>query len=357
MPMNERINFDKYLKELQEQGYEILNISGLKFAHKRNMGIRLKEKDLIQYVQKKEPEPQIKQPDTTRNTNNSNKELQNQKKETTPQQEKKEDKDKDKDKEEKKEKNETKQIKKLVIKENFSEKRRTYSNNHQNTKNNTHEESSPVETEENIEPITLKEQYYTPLENWVENDLDENSLPKREIECNEISENELDIKITPSKAQEEQGDSGAHINIKKNEEKETLNADIGPINETPLNYEYFYQLLKTAKRNGIETISFDDIKTKEFATGLLAAALTLNLELENAPKGIDITTQYAKSLPKKVQNKLRSYNQKNGMTIKGKKIRETTNQIRKRKPPKPNSHTSNSMNNPQIIPSQIEYGD
>ena len=341
MPMNERINFDKYLKELQEQGYEILNISGLKFAHKRNMGIRLKEKDLIQYVQKKEPEPQIKQPDTTRNTNNSNKELQNQKKETTPQQEKKEDKDK-KEKEEKKEKNETKQIKKLVIKENFSEKRRTYSNNHQNTKNDTHEESSPIETEENIEPITLKEQYYTPLENWVENDLDENSLPKREIECNEISENELDIKITPSKAQEE---------------KETLNADIGPINETPLNYEYFYQLLKTAKRNGIETISFDDIKTKEFATGLLAAALTLNLELENAPKGIDITTQYAKSLPKKVQNKLRSYNQKNGMTIKGKKIRETTNQIRKRKPPKPNSHTSNSMNNPQIIPSQIEYGD
>lgn len=216
--MNERINFDKYLKELQEQGYEILNISGLKFAHKRNMGIRLKEKDLIQYVQKKEPEPQIKQPDTTRNTNNSNKELQNQKKETTPQQEKKEDKDK-KEKEEKKEKNETKQIKKLVIKENFSEKRRTYSNNHQNTKNNTHEESSPVETEENIEPITLKEQYYTPLENWVENDLDENSLPKREIECNEISENELDIKITPSKAQEEQGDSGAHINIKKMKKK------------------------------------------------------------------------------------------------------------------------------------------
>ena len=100
----------------------------------------------------------------------------------------------------------------------------------------------------------------------------------------------------------------------------------------------------------MESVVFDDIKTEAFRTGLLAAALSLNLDIKKAPEGVDLTSEYAASLPDEAKKHLRRYNKSHQRTIKGEKITETThkvierkNKLRKQPPQNPSTHPSENF--------------
>ncbi len=318
----ETINFEDYCRELQQQGFKIIDKEGLKNALRDNVGRRLKKETLKKYVsrpaqntKKTKEKPQIFHSladlaalsSSAKETKKSKTKKNQTKEEPSPQ----------------------KKTKKTVL--NIKEKPLPS----KDTKHYARQEPSPKK-QENIpdqkeEKRSLEEQYAIPLKEWVDNDLDEEGAQKRNIRWETPEEQKLNITITPQPELEEKGDSGAAVSIETAEESPVVNMQIAPLNEHPLSYEYFYQLLKTAQSNGIETVSFIDIKTEAFRTGLLAAALELNLKLKNEPKGIDLTTEYATQLPKKVKNRLRQYNQQNNRTIKGEEIQKKTNQLIERK--------------------------
>lgn len=73
-------------------------------------------------------------------------------------------------------------------------------------------------------------------------------------------------------------------------------------------YDYFYQIVRDAKLNGIEIIEFKDIKTPQFRDKLLAAALQHGLMLKGAPEKIDFNAPHIQKLPPEARKELLLYN-------------------------------------------------
>ena len=391
------VTYEEYRKELEQQGFEITNPNGLKFALRANQGRRLKDNILEKYAdRKKEKAPQTlsEKPQIIHDFADLNTIIETAGEEQTPPPALKRKKRKKKKTptpvEEKREmtydeelafykekyKDTDKQVliipnKRVFILKEASPKAPEQTKQPQTQKAEKEKEQRvPVSVEEkkNIlqqlekeetaqqapvktgENKSLAEQYAKPLEEWVNRDLDENNEPKRPISYEAPQENKLDITITPSPEQEENGDSGAVISIEAEPDSESVDVKIGAQNNQPLSYEYFYQLLKTAKGNGLESVVFDDIKTEAFRTGLLAAALSLNLDIKKAPEGVDLTSEYTASLPDEAKKHLRRYNKSHQRTIKGEKITETThkvierkNKLRKQPPQNPSTHPSENF--------------
>lgn len=392
------VTYEEYRKELEQQGFEITNPNGLKFALRANQGRRLKDNILEKYTsRKKENAPQTpsEKPQIIHDFADLNKIIETAGEEQTPPPAPKHKKRKRKKTsaapvEEKQEmtydeelafykekyKDTDKRVliipnKRVFILKEAPQKAPEQTKQPQTQKAEKKKERQvpvSVEEEKNIpqqpekeetaqqapvktgENKSLIEQYVEPLEEWVNSDLDENNEPKRTISYEAPQENKLDITITPSPEQEEKGDSGAVISIEAEPDSESANVKIGAQNNQPLSYEYFYQLLKTAKENGLESVVFDDIKTEAFRTGLLAAALSLNLDIKNAPEGIDLTSEYAAALPNEAKKHLRRYNKSRQRTIKGEKVTETTqrvierkNNLHKQPPRNPSSRSSRNL--------------
>lgn len=332
--MVKRLTYDEYKKELERTGYIIKNEQLLKFAFQKNRNQPLDEEELKKYTEQSSAQPRTfksfsdlsalsPQPKTseTKTEPETRNETKTEKKPTN--------KKKKKSHPSSPEKSTTKKIsiKEIPAPDSPSNSLKTETKNEETNVLSLVTETKNEET--NIP--SLVEEYVHPLEEWIASDLDKNNAPKREISYETPSDEKLEITITPTPEQEEQGDSGAVISIEQKKDSDSADIEIGPQNDRPLSYEYFYQLLKAAKDNGLETVVFEDVKTKEFGIGLLAAALELELNIENAPEGLDLTPEYTDTLPKKVKNKLRDYNHKNGYTYKGQKISETTNRLKERR--------------------------
>lgn len=186
---------------------------------------------------------------------------------------------------------------------------------------------APQPEKQNTE--TWEQNYINSLTRWCETTLDKKTnQPKREVTETKVEENKTTVTIKPvSPIAKKRGDKGAVYEFTTDPKKETVNVTLGSPDNRPLNYDYFYALVKTAVENGIEVIEFKNITTPEFRDKLLAAALQFkqkhkNLKLKNAPGAINLDAEHLKFMPPKARENLATYNEcvKKALKERGKEI-------------------------------------
>lgn len=348
------LTFDEYVEKLKKQGYEIRGLSGLKYAFKMNKNQPLDEVSLKKFAVNKTPvlvsvvqkvEPKIKSEVLQAEAVIVEKKPEQV---VEPKKEKKKKAPKlSYDEELTQLKEEYKDSEKAVVifpnRRVFILKEAPMVVPELRVKKLNDKKSEPkVVASPQIEPekksvektlppskTSLSEKYVEDLEIWTQHDLDAENKPKREVTHEVVSDKEVKISLIPSKTAEKDGDSGAYVEIKAQEKNTEIK--LRSYNKQPLGYEYFYQLLLTGKKNGLEIVVFNEIKTPEFRDKLLAAALELGLKLENAPEGIDITAAHIEKLPEVARKKLREYNKQQKVALNGKKPEELTEHILLRK--------------------------
>ena len=167
------------------------------------------------------------------------------------------------------------------------------------------------------QPSSFEQKYTQSLEKWCQKTTDKKTgKMKREIKSVQKtahnSEEETKIEITPlSPIAEKRGDNGAIYKIKKSNKKNQTDVTLGSREPgKPLNYDYFYALVKAAHDSGADTIEFNNIKTPEFRDKLLAAALQFKMKLKNAPGVINLEAKHLQSIPPGCRHYLELHNEK-----------------------------------------------
>ncbi len=183
---------------------------------------------------------------------------------------------------------------------------------------------------EEAQPTTWEQGYVKSLTRWCETNIDKKTnKPKREIAETKIEENQTAVTVKPiSPIAKKRGDKGAVYQFSQHpNRKDTVEVTLGSPDDRPLNYDYFYALIKAGVENGVEVIEFKDIKTPEFRDKLLAAALQFkqkhkNLQLKNAPGVINLDAEHLKFMPPQARENLKKYNEcvKKALIERGKEI-------------------------------------
>ena len=180
-------------------------------------------------------------------------------------------------------------------------------------------DAAPKKSDKLIEPPKLsafEKKYAKSLETWCQKTTDKKTgKVKREIKSvqqNIInSEEETQINIAPlSPIAAKQGDNGAVYKIKKGTKPNQTDVTLGSSEPgKPLNYDYFYSLVKAAHDSGADTIEFKDIKTPEFRDKLLAAALQFKMKLKNPPGAINLAAPHLQTIPPGCRHYLELHNE------------------------------------------------
>lgn len=183
---------------------------------------------------------------------------------------------------------------------------------------------------EEPQPAAWEQGYVNSLARWCKTSVDKKTnKPKREIAETKVVENKTAVTVKPiSPIAKKRGDKGAVYQFSQHpHKKDTVEVTLGSPDNSPLNYDYFYALIKAGIENGVEVIEFKDIKTPEFRDKLLAAALQFkqkhkNLQLKNAPGAIDLNAEHLKFMPPKARENLKTYNEcvKKALKERGQKI-------------------------------------
>lgn len=167
------------------------------------------------------------------------------------------------------------------------------------------------------QPSPFEEKYAQSLKKWCQKTTDKKTgKNKREIKSIQTTttnlEEETKIEIAPlSPIAAKRGDNGAIYKIKKNNKKNQTDVTLGSREPgQPLNYDYFYALVKAAHDSGADTIEFNNIKTPEFRDKLLAAALQFKMKLKNAPGVINLEAKHLQSIPPGCRHYLELHNEK-----------------------------------------------
>ena len=166
------------------------------------------------------------------------------------------------------------------------------------------------------EPPSFEKKYAKSLEQWCQKNTDKKTGKiKREVkEVQQTiinSEKETQIKIAPlSPIAAKRGDNGAVYRIKKGSKPNHTDVTLGSSEPgKPLNYDYFYALVKAAHDSGADTIEFNNIKTPEFRDKLLAAALQFKMKLKNPPGAINLNAPHLQSIPPGCRHYLELHNE------------------------------------------------
>ena len=172
--------------------------------------------------------------------------------------------------------------------------------------------------------IEFETKYRQSLEKWCQKTTDKKTKQiKREVKSVKKAhtpEEETQIEITPlSPIARKRGDFGAFYKIKKSVKKDQIDVTLGSLEEgKPLNYDYFYALVKAAHDSGADTIEFNNIKTPEFRDKLLAAALQFKMKLKNPPGVINLEAKHLQSIPPGCKHYLELHNERTKTTLKEK---------------------------------------
>lgn len=154
--------------------------------------------------------------------------------------------------------------------------------------------------------VSWAESWIKPLQNWCDEEKGRDGMPKRTLKSEIKSPAEIIVNISPSPElqREKPEDTGTSYVISKDENSGNVNVGMPSQSE----YDYFYQIVRDAKLNGIEIIEFKDIKTPQFRDKLLAAALQHGLMLKGAPEKIDFNAPHIQKLPPEARKELLLYN-------------------------------------------------
>lgn len=154
---------------------------------------------------------------------------------------------------------------------------------------------------------TWLEGYEQSFSGWVEkNTFKQDGTPKRTMTAVK-TEDTLDIDLTPVNPSPRRADQGASYHFENGDTDDKIEVTVTNKNaEKPLNYDYVYALVKSAKENGVDTIEFKDIKTVEFANMLMVASVQFGMQMQNQPEYmIDDSAAY---IPAKLKEKIAKYN-------------------------------------------------
>lgn len=149
--------------------------------------------------------------------------------------------------------------------------------------------------------------YEQSFSGWVKNNtFKQDGTPKRTMTAVK-TEDTLDIDLAPATPSPRRADKGASYHFENGETEDKIEVTVtNKNNEKPLNYDYVYALVKTAKANGVDTIEFKDIKTVEFANMLMVASVQFGMKMQNQPEYmIDDSAAY---IPAKLKEKIAKYN-------------------------------------------------
>ena len=189
--------------------------------------------------------------------------------------------------------------------------------------------STNKEVSQEIQAQKFTKKYEQSLTQWCQKNINKKTKQaKREIKTVRKTttnlEEETQIEISPINSKDaKRGDKGAIYKIKKSPKKDHIDITLGSSEPgKPLNYDYFYALVKAARDSGADTIEFNNIKTPEFRDKLLAAALQFKMTLKNPPGVINLNATHIQSIPPGCRHYLELHNERTKIEIKekGKKI-------------------------------------
>lgn len=189
---------------------------------------------------------------------------------------------------------------------------------------------APIINPENLPAVienTWADSWIQPLQDWCDTDKTDKGLPKRSLKTIIADNNTAVVEILPTEdyAKENPADKGANYSFKKTSEN-NVDITLSTPDGKPGNYEYFRRLVLDAKKNGVEVIAFNEIKTDEFRDKLLAAALEFGMQLQNAPAKINYNAPYLKDLPSAVKIKLGIHN--GDLTAKGEPVKDVLDRLK-----------------------------
>ena len=155
------------------------------------------------------------------------------------------------------------------------------------------------------------------LQKWCDKNVDKaTGQPKRkitEVRSNSDDKNYpvVDIEISPlSPVARKRGDSGAIYTLQKSPQPDKIDVTLKSTEPgQPLNYDYFYALVKAAHDSGADTIEFNNIRTPEFRDKLLAAALQFKMKLKNPPGVINLEAEHLQTIPPGCRQYLEKHNE------------------------------------------------
>lgn len=178
-------------------------------------------------------------------------------------------------------------------------------------------EQTNKEILQEIKAKNFAKKYTQSLTQWCQKNINkETKQAKRKIKSAQTtitnSEEETQIEIAPLNPKEaKRGDKGAIYKIKKSPKKDHVDITLGSAEPgKPLNYDYFYALVKAAHDSGADTIEFNNIKTPEFRDKLLAAALQFKMKLKNPPGVINLDAAHIQSIPPGCRHYLELHNER-----------------------------------------------
>lgn len=174
--------------------------------------------------------------------------------------------------------------------------------------------------------------YTASLTKWCQTSVDKRTnQPKRDIaeklsyRDEQDNSNHVSVTIKPlSPIAKKRGDHGVIYDFQKKPEADKVEVTVKNLaeNSQPLNYDYFYALVKAARDSGADTIEFNNIRTPEFRDKLLAAALQFKMKLKNPPGAINLQAEHLQSIPPGCRQYLEKHNEavKKAMLKMGKEI-------------------------------------
>lgn len=166
-------------------------------------------------------------------------------------------------------------------------------------------DKTPTKNKEPIAKGSWQENYLASIEKYSDLDIDKKTDEKRRFCKGSIEANNLNIDLTPTPEFAKRREQAARYEFAESESKDKIAVTI-----QAKQYKDFAILFKAAKENGVNVIEFNKTQTDEFRHLALAAALSLGLEVKNAPGVVDMSAEYLTRMPPKAREALEKHNEK-----------------------------------------------
>lgn len=167
------------------------------------------------------------------------------------------------------------------------------------------DDKNPIKKKEATKKGSWQEDYLTSITKYSDLDIDKKTNEKRRTCSGVIEDKKLNVDLTPTPEFAKRREQSARYEFAEGETPNKIAVSV-QANQ----FKDFAILFKAAKENGVKFIEFNKTQTDEFRHLALAAALTLGLEVKNAPGMVDMSAEYLTRMPPKAREALEKHNEK-----------------------------------------------
>lgn len=178
---------------------------------------------------------------------------------------------------------------------------------------------TPEKKKEPLKKGSWQESYLTSITKYSDLDVDKKNNEKRRTCKGVIEDKKLNIDLTPTPEYAKRREQPARYEFAEGETPNKVAVSV-KANQ----FKDFAILFKSAKENGVSVIEFNKTQTDEFRHLALAAALSLGMEVKNAPGIVDMSAEYLTRMPPKAREALEKHNEKIRKNIEKNKEKHTS---------------------------------